>query len=69
MHEPKFDVLSSKFRKPRTSDLEPSSVSPVPLFLSASNSELITQNSELPCPSRQSRSAILRETRDDYLFE
>jgi hypothetical protein len=28
----KFEVLGSKFRKPRTSDLEPSSVSPVALF-------------------------------------
>ena len=43
MHEPKYEVPGSKFRKPRTSDLEPSSVSPVPLFLSSSNSELRTQ--------------------------
>ena len=32
--DPKFEVLGSKFRKPRTSDLEPSSISPVPLFAS-----------------------------------
>ena len=30
----KFEVLGSKFRKPRTSDLEPS---PVPLFLQVSH--------------------------------
>ena len=29
---PKFEVQGSKFRKPRTSDLEPSPVSPVPPF-------------------------------------
>jgi hypothetical protein len=28
-HDSKFEVLGSKFRKPRTSNLEPSSVSPV----------------------------------------
>jgi len=42
-----------EFRKPRTSDLEPSPVSP---FLSAADSELRTQNSELLGPSRLSRS-------------
>jgi len=30
--DPKFEVLGSKFRKPRTSDLEPSSIAPVLLF-------------------------------------
>ncbi len=45
----KFEVLGSKFRKSRTSDLEPSSVSPVPVRLS-----LRTQNSELLHPSRPS---------------
>jgi len=30
--DPKFEVLGSKFRKPRTSDLEPSSVSHVTPF-------------------------------------
>jgi hypothetical protein len=29
--DPKFEVLGSKFRKPRTSDLESSPVSPFPL--------------------------------------
>src|SRR5438552_2135605 len=28
--DPKFEVQGSKFRKPRTSDLEPLSISPVP---------------------------------------
>jgi len=41
------DVLCSKFRKPRTSNLEPS---PLPLFPSSSNSEPGTQNSELLYP-------------------
>jgi stress-induced morphogen len=43
--DPKFEVLGSKFRKPRTSDLEPSLGSPVPPVLlgypgSSSGSEL-----------------------------
>ena len=45
-----FSILSLKFRKPRTSDLEPSSVSPFPVRLS-----LRTQNSELLHPSRPTR--------------
>ena len=51
MHEPKYEVPGSKFRKPRTLDLEPSSVSPVPLFPFAFHPELRTQNSELLCSS------------------
>jgi hypothetical protein len=35
-----FEVLCSKFRKPRTSDLEPSSISPVPLFSQVSLCEV-----------------------------
>ena len=48
MHEPKYEVPGSKFRKSRTSDLE---ISLVPLFPSAFHPELRTQNSELLCPS------------------